>query len=83
MPNPLTLGYSGITSKIYAGRSKQAKGMREGVRVFTGEKVDVTSDAMSCVADKILNDGKPVIWILNDGRIMTLSCEITEPEEAA
>ncbi len=83
MPNPLTLGYSGISSKIYAGRSKQAKGMREGVRVFTGEKVDVTNDALSCVADKIINDGAPVKWILSDGRIMTLSVEITQPEQAA
>lgn len=83
MPNPLTLGFSPITGNIYAGRSKQVKGAKEGVRQFTGEKVDVTNDALECVADKILKDGKPVIWILSDGRIMTLSVEVTESETAA
>lgn len=81
MPNPLTLGFSPLTSKIYAGRSKTVKGAAPGVRQFTGNKVDVTDDALGCVADKILKDGKPVKWILNDGRVMTLSVEITEPEQ--
>lgn len=83
MPNPLTLGFSPLTGAIYAGRSKPVKGEKEGVRQFTGDKVDVTNDALGCVADKILKDGKPVKWILSDGRIMTLSVEVTEPEQAA
>ncbi len=83
MTNPLTLGFSPLSGKIYAGRSKPVKDAAPGVRQFTGDKVDLTDDALGCVADKILKDGKPVKWILNDGRIMTLSVEITEPEQAA
>lgn len=83
MPNPLTIGYSPITSRIYAGRSKPLKGAKEGTRLFTGEKTDITDDAMSCVADKILKDGEPIKWILNDGRVMTMTVVISEsdPEE--
>ncbi|WP_205950277.1 hypothetical protein [Pantoea stewartii] len=80
MPNPITLGFSPFSGKIYAGRSKPVKDATPGVRQFTGDKVDVTNDALGCVADKILKDGKPVKWILDDGRIMTLSVEITVPE---
>lgn len=83
MPSPLTPGFSPLTGAIYAGRSKPVKGAKEGVRQFTGDKVDVTNDAIGCVAEKILKDGKPVKWILSDGRIMTLSVEVTEPEQAA
>lgn len=83
MPNPMTLGYSPMTSRIYAGRSKPFEGAVKGARVFTGEKTDVTDDAMNAVTDKLLKDGKPVKWILADGRILTLSAVITEPEQAA
>jgi hypothetical protein len=83
MPNPITIGYSPLTGKIYAGRSKPAKGMAEGVRVFTAEKFDVTADAISLVAEKLSKDGQPVKWIFNDGRVLTLSAVITEPEKTA
>ncbi|MDF7631417.1 hypothetical protein PUG46_19380 [Erwiniaceae bacterium L1_55_4] len=79
MANPLTLGFSALSGKIYAGRSKPIKGAAPGVRQFTGEKVDVTDDALGCVADKLLKEGKPVQWDLGDGRILTLTAEIINP----
>lgn len=83
MANPLTLGFSPMSGKIYAGRSKPVKGAAPGVRQFTGDKVDVTDDALGCVADKLLKEGKPVQWDLGEGKILTLSATITEPEQAA
>lgn len=82
MSNPITIGYVPITGKIYAGRSKPVKGMAEGVRVFTAEKFDVTDDAISLVAEKLAKDGKPIKWIYPDGRVMTLSVVISEPEKS-
>ena len=82
MPNPLTLGLSPLSGKIYAGRSKAVKGAAPGVRQFTGDKVDVTDDALGCVADKLLKDGNPVQWDLGDGKILTLSATISETEQA-
>lgn len=83
MANPLTLGFSPMSGKIYAGRSKPVKGAAPGVRQFTGDKVDVTDDALGCVADKLLKEGKPVQWDLGGGKILTLSATITEPEQVA
>ncbi len=79
MTNPLTLGFSGISGKIFAGRSKPLKGAPVGVRQFTGEKTDVTDDALSFVAEKLLRDAEPVIWDLGDGRALKLSAEIINP----
>ena len=80
MANPLTLGFSALSGKIYAGRSKPIKGAAPGVRQFTGDKVDVTDDALGCVADKLLKEGKPVQWDLRDGRVLTLSATISDTE---
>ncbi|RTY58771.1 hypothetical protein EKL29_08030 [Pantoea sp. YU22] len=78
MPNPLTLGFSGLSGKIFAGRSKAMAGAPVGIRLFIGEKHDVTDDALSCVAEKILNQGEPVMWDMGDGRVLKLSVEIIE-----
>lgn len=78
MPNPLKLGFSGISGKIFAGRSKQLKGAPEGLRQFTGEKTDVTDDALSCVAEKLIRDAEPVMWDMGDGRVLKLSAEIIQ-----
>jgi len=80
MANPLTLGFSPLSGKIYAGRSKPVKGATPGVRQFTGDKVDVTDDALGCVADKLLKEGKPVQWDLGDGKILTLNATISDVE---
>lgn len=80
MANPLTLGFSPLSGKIYAGRSKPVKGAAPGVRQFTGDKVDVTDDALGCVADKLLKEGKPVQWVLGDGKILTLNATISDVE---
>ena len=78
MANPLTLGFSGISGKIYAGRSKQLNGAPAGTRQFTGEKFDVTDDALGCVAEKLLRDAEPVMWDMGDGRVLKLSADIIE-----
>ena len=79
MANPLTLGFSGISGKIFAGRSKPLKGAPAGLRQFTGEKFDVTDDALSCVAEKLIRNAEPVMWDMGDGRVLKLSAEIIEP----
>ena len=43
MSNPITVGFSGLTKRIFAGRSKPSK-LAPGVREFTGEKFDVTAE---------------------------------------
>ncbi|HCU6849492.1 TPA: excisionase family protein [Escherichia coli] len=42
MSNPITVGFTGLTKRIFAGRSKPSK-LAPGVREFTGEKFDVTT----------------------------------------
>ncbi len=79
MPNPITVGYSQLSGKIYAGRSKPLKG-NEHTRVFTGEKFDVTDEALVMVAHKLKSDGENIRWKLADGSIMTLSVTVTTPE---
>jgi hypothetical protein len=49
MANPITVGLSGITKRIFAGRSKPSK-LAPGVREFVGEKFDVTDEALFAVA---------------------------------
>lgn len=78
MTNPLTLGFSGISGKIFAGRSKPLKGAPAGVRQFTGEKTDVTDDALSCVAEKLMRDAEPAMWDMGDGKVLKLSAEIIQ-----
>jgi hypothetical protein len=79
MPNPITVGYSQLSGKIFAGRSKPLKGT-ERTRAFTGEKFDVTDQALVMVAHKLKHDGESARWELADGSIMTLSVTITPPE---
>ncbi|KLE39706.1 hypothetical protein ABA78_07860 [Serratia sp. TEL] len=79
MPNPITVGYSQLSGKIYAGRSKPLKG-NERTRVFTGEKFDVTDEALAMVAHKLKNDRENINWELADGSIMTLSVTVTPAE---
>ncbi len=78
MPNPITVGFSPLTSKIYAGRSKPFKG-NERARIFTGEKFDVTNEALVMVAHKLKQDGKSVRWELADGTILTLTASVLAP----
>lgn len=80
MPNPITVGFSPLTGKIYAGRSKPFKG-NEHARIFTGEKCDVTDEALVMVAHKLKHDGEPVKWKLEDGSILTLTASVEAPVE--
>lgn len=78
MSNPITVGFSPLSGKIYAGRSKPLKGS-ERSRVFTGDKFDVTDEALVMVAHKVKHDGHPVRWELADGSILTLTATVTTP----
>ncbi len=82
MPNPITVGFSPLTGKIYAGRSKPLKG-NERARIFTGEKFDVTDEALVMVAHKLKRDGEPVKWKLEDGSILTLTASVEAPAEVS
>lgn len=79
MPNPITVGYSQLSGKIYAGRSKSLNG-NDRTRVFTGEKFDVTDETLAMVAHKLKNDRENINWELADGSIMTLSVTVTPAE---
>lgn len=77
MSNPITVGFSPITGKIYAGRSKPLKGS-ERSRIFTGDKFDVTDQALVMVAHKLKHDAESARWELDDGSILTLTATVTE-----
>ena len=47
MSNPIRLGTSPLTGRIYAGRPA-----KDGMS-FKGERFDVTSDVLKCTAEKI------------------------------
>ena len=76
MSNPITVGYSPLSGTIYAGRSKPLKGT-ERSRIFTGDKFDVTEQALVMVAHKLKDDQKSASWRLEDGSILTLTATVT------
>lgn len=53
MSNPITVGLSGLTNRIFAGRSKASK-LAPGVRQFVGEKFDVTDEVLFAVAHLLI-----------------------------
>lgn len=53
MKNPLRVANSPLTNNIYAGRVRG--------QLWSGEKHDVTIDALVAVAQHCINFGKPVI----------------------
>ena len=79
MANKISTLYSPLTGKIYAGRIKQVRGADKGVRQFSGDKFDVTTDAIRCVADKIISNNEPITIQLLDGKTLTVYAEITSP----
>lgn len=75
MSNPITVGYSPLSGRIYAGRSKPLKGT--GSRMFTGDKFDVTDEALIMVAHKLRDNEESANWQQEDGSILTLTATVT------
>lgn len=82
MSNPITVGFSGLTKRIFAGRSKPSK-MAPGVREFTGEKFDVTDEALFAVAHLLAVRDDILIFPAADGKEIHLRADIKEKREAS
>lgn len=78
MANPITVGLAGITNRIFAGRSKPLKGGASDARVFTGEKQDVTEQAVHAVAFHLMKSDDIKVFKLPDGRELHLRADIKE-----
>ncbi|WP_206541134.1 DUF7446 family protein, partial [Enterobacter hormaechei] len=82
MSNPITVGFSGLTNRIFAGRSKPSK-LAPGVREFTGEKFDVTDEALFAVAHLLAVRDDILIFPTADGKEIHLRADIKEKREAS
>nr|WP_318380027.1 hypothetical protein [uncultured Enterobacter sp.]DAI86992.1 MAG TPA: hypothetical protein [Caudoviricetes sp.] len=81
MSNPITVGFSGLTKRIFAGRSKESK-LAPGVRQFTGEKFDVTDDALFAVAHLMVARDDVLIFPARDGKEIHLRADLKDTQEA-
>lgn len=77
MANPITVGFSGLTKRIFAGRSKASK-LAPGVRLFTGEKFDVTDEAVYAVAHLMVARDDILIIPMANGDTIHLRADIKE-----
>lgn len=82
MSNPITVGLSGLTRRIFAGRSKPSK-LAPGVREFTGEKFDVTDEALFAVAHLLVIRDDVLIFPAADGREIHLRADVKEKRKAS
>ncbi|MFB4504325.1 hypothetical protein ACE3JA_19630, partial [Enterobacter hormaechei subsp. xiangfangensis] len=82
MSNPITVGFSGLTKRIFAGRSKPSK-LAPGVREFTGEKFEVTDEALFAVAHLLAVRDDILILPTADGKEIHLRADIKEKREAS
>ncbi|VFS33842.1 Uncharacterised protein [Enterobacter cancerogenus] len=82
MSNPITVGFSGLTKRIFAGRSKPGK-LTPGVRQFTGEKFDVTDEAIFAVAHLMVARDDIIVIPLPNGDEIHLRADIKEKREAS
>ncbi len=78
MSNPISVGLSPITNKIFAGRSKERKGLAEGSRQWVGERFDVTDEACHAVAMHLMKAGETVVYDLPGGKELHLKVDIKE-----
>lgn len=75
---PITVGLSPLTNTIFAGRSKPMKGGHPNARQFTGEKHDVTEQAIYAVAFHLMKTDDIKVFVLPDGRELHLRADIKE-----
>ncbi len=78
MANPITVGLSPLTNTIFAGRSKPMKGGHPDARYFTGEKHDVTEQALYAVAFHLMKTDDIKVFKLPDGTELHLRADIKE-----
>ena len=82
MANPITVGFSGLTKRIFAGRSKPSK-LAPSFREFTGEKFDVTDEALFAVAHLLVARDDILIFPAAGGKEIHLRADIKEKREAS
>ncbi len=82
MSNPITVGFSWRTKRIFAGRSKESK-LTPDVRQFTGEKFDVTDDALFAVAHLMVARDDVLIFPARDGKEIHLRADLKDTQEAS
>lgn len=81
MSNPITVGLSTLTNTIFAGRSRPLKEGAAGARVFTGDKTDVTEQAVHAVAFHLMASDDIKVFKLPDGKELWLRADVVEPKK--
>lgn len=82
MSNPITVGLSGLTNRIFAGRSKPSK-LSPSVREFTGEKFDVTDDVLFAVAHLMIARDDVLVFPAANGKEIHLRADLKDKAGAA
>lgn len=77
MSNQITVGLSGLTKRIFAGRSKASK-LAPGVRQFTGEKFDVTDEAIFAVAHLLILRDDVLVFPAANGKEIHLRADLKD-----
>jgi|GEM_PF-742478 len=77
MSNPITVGLSGLTNRIFAGRSKASK-LAPGVRKFVGEKFDVTDEALFAVAHLLIARDDVLVFPAANGKEIHLRADLKD-----
>ncbi|WP_414465256.1 hypothetical protein [Klebsiella michiganensis] len=80
MSNPITVGLSGLTKRIFAGRSKPSK-LSPGVRQFTGEKFDVKDEALFAVAHLMSMRDDVLIFPADNGKEIHLRADLKDKKD--
>lgn len=77
MSNPITVGLSGLTNRIFAGRSKESK-LAPGVREFVGEKFDVTDEVLFSVAHLMIARDDVLVFPAANGKEIHLRADMKD-----
>lgn len=77
MSNPINVGFTGLTQRIFAGRSKASKSA-PGVRQFTGEKFDVTDEALFAVAHLLIARDDVLVFPAANGKEIHLRADLKD-----
>ncbi|WP_413730843.1 hypothetical protein [Sodalis sp. RH22] len=81
MAKNIHIGLSPLTGTIFAGAAKPMKDGPAGAMQFTGEKVDVTTQCLSVVAQKLATEDRIISWDLPDGRALQLRADYVKKGE--
>lgn len=81
MSNPITVGLSVLTNRIFAGRSK-ASNLAPSARQFTGEKFDVTDEALFAVALLMIARDEVLVFPSANGKEIHLRADLKDKPSA-